>query len=661
MSEPRTHDAEFSEMWRSVSKLSHNKLQQDSRTGKQTFDTTSHGCNDLQSPKRITCSRYLGLNNGDSPGDGEVSQDIIWDPTSPTQVNTGKGLRNTRVVEISDIVNRIAPKDAKPVGVESPLLQWIGDSAVPCTPENRQPRVRKKSMRQSNVEDLRKLARQFDKNMQRDNETSEQLNAINNNLTECGKTPEAKPTETAHPSNAKELKCSSTSDQVEAELHALFDCSTQRVSGRLSQGSLASTCSQEIKGQPRSAEPRQSELKLADNKSGPAAHAAEDKGSWGISANKFDDFDDDWENDDLLNDSFVLAMTQNSDQQLDPVPKTTLRSNTTPYPSASKPSINVRSACQAPSLHLQPSCSGLQELCPKPKTTNRSTFKLEPNPHFQAKTAAANELSKPSLIAIQPSKSQMPDQKRATTKPASSTTKSAPQPGKITPDQVVKGAGVAADTSDRNKKSCFDSDCLWDDGDDDKLLYQVCDNVERISNSQPEQPSPTYRQENKGQRKTTAPLPIETARPINTDTSANRQSPCAFVRSNSLPGTSCETVNYQGWNVPMKGASSKSRMSQSLPGSRVGLGAFSQFKDSCGTFQAANANLETQPRTVTARQPQNSHHASFKRSLSDSVAMSNKVFVTSQMTGKCSAAEIERKKQEALARRRLRKQNTPKP
>uniref|UniRef100_UPI003AAF653C uncharacterized protein etaa1b n=1 Tax=Centroberyx gerrardi TaxID=166262 RepID=UPI003AAF653C len=608
----------------------------------------------LQSPKRRTYSRYLGLNNGDSPGDGEVSQDIIWDSTSPTEVNTGKGLRNTRVVEISDIVNRIAPKDAKPVGVESPLLQWIGDSAVPCTPETRQPRVRKKSMRQSNVEDLRKLARQFDKNMQRDNETSEQLNAINNNLTECGKTPEAKLTEAARPSNAKELKCSSTSDQVEAELHALFDCSTQRVSGRLSQGSSASTCSQEIKGRPGSAEPRQSELKSADNKSGPAAHPAEDKGSWSISANKCDDFDDDWENDDLLNDSFVLAMTQNSDQQLDPVPKTTLPSNTslntTQYPSASKPS-----ACQAPSLHLQPSCSGLQELCPKPKTTNRSTFKLEPNPHFQTKMAAANELSKPSLNAIQPSKSQMPDQKRATTNPASSTTKSAPQPHKITPDQVVKGAGVAADTSGRNKKSCFDSDCLWDDGDDDKLLYQVCDNVERISNSQPEQASPAYCQGNKGQRKTTAP------RPINTDTNANRQSPCAFVRSNSLPGTSCETVNYQGWNFPMKGANSKSRMSQSLPGSRVGPGAFSQFKDSSGTFQAASANLEMQPRRVTARQPQNSHHASFKRSLSDSVAMSNKVFVTSQMTGKCSAAEIERKKQEALARRRLRMQNAPKP
>lgn len=45
---------------------------------------------DLQSPKRRPGYRYPGLNNGDSPGEVEASQDIFWDPTSPTRANGGK-------------------------------------------------------------------------------------------------------------------------------------------------------------------------------------------------------------------------------------------------------------------------------------------------------------------------------------------------------------------------------------------------------------------------------------------------------------------------------------------------------------------------------------------------------------------------------------------
>ncbi|KAG8000292.1 Ewing's tumor-associated antigen 1-like protein, partial [Nibea albiflora] len=532
---------------------------------------------------------------------------------------------------------------------------WIGDSAVPCTPDVPRPRVRKKSSRQSSVDDLMKLARQFDENMQQDRETSEQLNTVNNNLSERGNTSKTKLTETSSSSNVKHLGCPSSSDQVEAELHALFDCSTQKVSGRLSQGSSASACSQEIKHQPvssSSTERRQSEVKSAD-KSGPAAHPADGKGSCGFSVNNCDDFDDDWENDDLLNDSFVLAMTQNPDQQHDTHPKTTVQSNTktntTQVTSGCRPAANPNSAHQLSNLHSKPSCSTLQELCPKPKTTNRSTFKLEPNPHFQPR-AAAKEVSKSSFTVKQP-KSQMSELKSAPTK-----TPSTAKPDKITNDQ--KETCVAAD-------SVKDiSDSLWDDGDDDALLYQVCDSVERISNSQPQQVSPGNRQEKHEtavdrQRKTTMPLPIDAVRSVSAAAGADRQSPCAFVRSNSLPGTSCEAVNYQGWNVPMKGANNKSRMSQSLPGSHMSLGTFSQCRDSSGTFQAGNAKAK--PHTVTARPPQKSHQAAFKRNVSDSAVISNKVFVTSQMTGKCSAAEIERKKQEALARRRLRMQNTPKP
>ncbi|KAE8281057.1 Ewing's tumor-associated antigen 1 [Larimichthys crocea] len=557
-------------------------------------------CKDLQSPKRRGCSRYPDSNNGDSPGDVEPTQDIFWDSTSPTPANTG--LRNNRVVEISDIVNRIAPKDVERKGTESPLLQWIGDSAVPCTPYAPRPRVRKKSSRQSSVDDLMKLARQFDENMQQDRETSEQLNAVNNDLSERGSASKTKLTETSSSSNAKHPGCPSSSDQVEADLHALFDCSTQKVSGRLSQGSSASARSQEIKHQPASSS------------------------------------------------STERRQSENPDQQHDTTVQSNTKANTTQFTSGCRPAAITNSAHQLSNSHSKPSCSTLQELCPKPKTTNRSTFKLEPNPHFQPR-AAAKEVSKSSFSVLQP-KSQMSEQRSATTK-----TPSTPKTDKITNDQ--RETRVAAD-------SVKDiSDSLWDDGDDDALLYQVCDSVERISNSQPQQVSPGDRQEKQEtavdrQRKTTTPLPIDAVRrSANAAAGADRQSPCAFARSNSLPGTSCEAVNYQGWNVPMKGANNKSRMSQSLPGSHMSLGTFSQRRDSSGTFQAGNANAK--PHTVTARPPQKSHQAAFKRNVSDSAVISNKVFVTSQMTGKCSAAEIERKKQEALARRRLRMQNTPKP
>ncbi|KAI3363420.1 hypothetical protein L3Q82_012035, partial [Scortum barcoo] len=657
MSEPAA--AAFSELWGSVSKLCHRKTQDKATTTllQMPGTATSPVRKDLQSPKRRGGSRYPGLNNGDSPGDAEPSQDIFWDPTSPTPANTG--IRNTRAVEISDIVNRIAPKDVKRKGTESPLLQWIGDSAVPCTPDVPKPRARKKSSRQRSVEDLMKLARQFDENMQQDRETSEELNTVNNNLNECLNTSNTKPRETPLPSSAKDLQCSSSSERAEAELHALFDCSTQKVSGWLSHGSSTSACSQEIKERPvisTSAEPWQSEVKSAD-KPGPDADHAGEKGSCGFSANSCDDFDDDWENDDLLNDSFVLVMTQNPDLGQDTNPKTTMQSNTktnsAQFTSVCKLAAHTNSGHQPANLLSKPSCSALQELCPKVKTTNRSTFKLERSPHFQSRTTAS-EVSKSNFTAIQP-KSKMSDQKSATTE-----TPSTPQPDKITDNQreTRVTSGSVKDISDS----------LWDDGDDDALLYQVCDSVERISNSQPQQVSPSGCQEKQDiavdrQRKTTAPLPIDKPWSTNAGASANRQSPCAFVRSNSLPGTSCETVNYQGWNFPMKGANNKSRMSQSLPGGRTSLGTFSQCRDSSGTFQAGNANVDLKPHTVTARTPQNSksYHTAFKRNVSDSAVISNKVFVTSQMTGKCSAAEIERKKQEALARRRLRMQNTPKP
>ncbi|XP_074532703.1 uncharacterized protein etaa1b [Halichoeres trimaculatus] len=642
MSEPPESTSEFSELWRSVSKICYSKVE-DKKPGRQMpGDKQSPLRRDLQSPQRKGYGKFHGLNNGDSPSDVEPTQDIFWDPTSPTPANTG--FRSPRIVEISDIVNRIAPKDVKWKGTESPLLQWIGDSAVSCTPDIPKPRMRKRSTRQSSVEDLMKLARQFDENMQQDRETSDELNRVNSNLNETVNTSEATLKETPFSTNVKDSKCLSSSAQVEAELNALFDCSTQNISGRLSQGSSASSSTQEVKKQPGiPAEPQKSEQKVSD-KSDPAAKPAEAKGPTGVS----DDFDDDWENDDLLNDSFVLAVTQNPNKLLNASPKTIVqcdtKTDTTQFTSVRNYTEATSSEHQPLNIQSKPSCSALQELCPKLKTTNRSTFKLEPNPHF----LAGKEESKSNLTAIQ-SKSKMSNENLVATK-----AQMCPQPAKIINDH--KSPPVISSVNNI-------SDSLWDDQEDDALLLQMCDNVETISSSQPQQGIFQKKQDMSldRQRKTTTPLPIHTTGSANTGAKAHKKSPSSFVRSNSLPGASCQAESYQGWDVPMKGVKNKAGMSQSLPGGRMSLGTFSNSMGSNGTCQTGNYNQDMRPLTVTAGQNSKSHHTAFKRTVSDSAVVNKKVFVTSQMTGKCSAAEIERKKQEALARRRLRMQSTQKP
>uniref|UniRef100_A0A672GGN7 Uncharacterized protein n=1 Tax=Salarias fasciatus TaxID=181472 RepID=A0A672GGN7_SALFA len=481
--------------------------------------------------------RNFGLHNAESPGDVEASQDIVWDSTSPTHANTGKKNRCPSQKSF----------DVRPEGRDSCLLQWIGEGAIPCTPEIPRQRLRKK---QSSVDDLMKLARQFDENMQQDTDTSEQFNPVKNEPDECGNASEAELARPPFSGPAKHQKYPSSAEQVEAELHALFDSSTQGISGRLSECSATLADLQEMKDR---------------------------SGSCGSNANNCDDFEDDWENDDLLNDSFVLAMTQNPIEQHDSSTKATshphTKTNTAQSAALCKPAASTDSAPQSSNTSPKPNHSALQELCPKTKTINRSTFKLQPNPYFQAK-----EVSKSGFTAAQP-KMHTSHQNSTTTK-----TSSAPRVDGI-PNQhggAHSGAESAKDISNS----------LWDDGDDDALLYQVCDNMEKISNTQPQQTSSTSRQgfATERGRRSTEPLPIDTAWPTGAGASANRQPSCASVLSNSLPGTNL-------------------------------------IKSYLVFFTISSPFLLSFP-----------------------------VFVTSQTKGKCTAAEIERKKQEALARRRLRLQ-----
>nr|XP_057914551.1 ewing's tumor-associated antigen 1 homolog [Doryrhamphus excisus] len=563
MSKPRTHSVSaaasssgstaFGEPWRSGSKAC--KTQDKNTTRQDAEAPPGTVCKELQSPQCRSYGRFYGQNHGDSPSDMEPSQDIIWDSTSPPKA--GKDSRNVRSVEISDIVNRIAPKDVKPRGPQSPLWQWIGDSTT-LTPEMPKPRVKKKSIRQNSVDDLMKLARKFDENMQQDKEASEQLNTNNNN----------------NKSDTTQTQTSAL-NRTEAELHALFDSSTQGASGGFSPSSSRSSPSQEASSKAEASQ--SSKLKSAGTT---------------VSVSKCDDFEDDWENDDLLNDSFILAMTQNPDSF-----KTPLASNT-------KQTVCQRTASKKPSEparvpESKSSISTLEQLCPQVRTTNRRTFKLEPNPRFQTSTEGP------------PTSRNTSENKSATSKTIYTKITDKKQP---------------CDAADSSKDILCDD---WDD--DDALFYQVCDTVEWLSKSQPEPEKPAEATA-RPTKTTSAPLPIDKTLPTNTN-----KSPRAFVRSNSLP---------EGWQSPVRGWTSRPGMSQSLPERQ-------KSRNSSGS------HVDVKTCTVTAGvQPSN---AAFKRSVCDSAVKSNKVFVTNQMARKCSAAEIERKKQEALARRRQRMQDIQKP
>lgn len=441
------------------------------------------------------------------------------------------------------------------------------------------------------MEDLVKLARQFDKNMQ----DRESLEGIHNNssASDCANTskPKLKPAD-----KMKGLQCSSSSDAVEAELQALFDCSTQNVSGRLSQGSSASARSLVVEDEPgaaHSVETGQTRLK-ASEKSAPAAEVK----AAALGSN--DDFDDDWENDDLLNDPLLLELTQNPPRLLDksePALLSYINTENSQSHSGFQSTAKTTCARQLSAANSKLTCNTLQELCPKPKTTNRSTFKLEPNPHFQAKNP-----SKPTATGVQPKVQICPTNLAAT--------KTLCKPDKTT--------DFKADICEAADSLQGISDSLWDDGDDDSLLYQVCDSVERISNSQSDQGSFRHKKwphvlEERGQNCTT-PVPIDTVA-----SSTKRESPRTFVRCNSLPATSSGAVSYRGWDIAMKAANKKSQMSQSLPGQHTALGTFNQSQDSSGKCHTGNDGATKACMGAAKTSP-----TAFKRNFSDSAVISNK-------------------------------------
>lgn len=126
-----------------------------------------------ETPKRVPRMDLLS-STFSSPNDPDGQNDIFWDQNSPMTKQLGKGRKKQIYTadsdEISHIVNRIAPQDEKP-STNSMLGVWIGETAIPCTPSVAKGKSRAKISctklkTQNREEELMKLAKQFDKNME---------------------------------------------------------------------------------------------------------------------------------------------------------------------------------------------------------------------------------------------------------------------------------------------------------------------------------------------------------------------------------------------------------------------------------------------------------------------------------------------------------------
>lgn len=570
-------------------------------------DSQSPSCNnsyncpkDYTTPKRRPRIRFNGCYSGDSPNESESLQDIIWDPNSPTQNFNGKEV-NGKVIEISEIVNRIAPKVERP-NERDCVLQWIGDNAIPCTPEIRQPRIRRISSRQSNVEDLMKLAKQFDINMTR-------------MTTEVYK-PQHDETRRVKPASVPVTSegiagCFSQARQEEEELQALFDGPTQHLSGRLS---------------PPSAHCTPESITAPVAPAGPGPTIKKEPKATNV------DFDDDWENDDLLNDSFVLEMTQN------PMPLNIAQNKSIAQPVA-KTHLSVS--------HVRDVCPQNQKSTVKSCTFTKGQTSGQGTSRVKSHAQTTEKLPK-TLVQKQPVLSSQQTELHTATKGDEGSSQSS----------TSNFDGV----SKEDLKSLFDSDALWNDEDDDDLLWQACDDVEKTSASQEQHKhSMDFTALAHNTSKATSSAGFTHAQAVNITNKSlsgeTTKSTRAFTRSNSVPSSrSVFKQDYNAINAETSKDPTGSRTYQCRPAQNKLSEVKSALQPRPGSDRTNDTSLTTIPQNTIKPNASNAIRGTFKRHLSDSVTLTNKVFVSSNTTVKCSAAEIERKKQEAIARRKLRMQ-----
>ncbi|XP_016079722.1 PREDICTED: ewing's tumor-associated antigen 1 isoform X2 [Miniopterus natalensis] len=222
-----------------------------------------------ETPKRVLKMDLLS-SAFSSPNDPDGQNDIFWDQNSPMTKQLGKGRKKkiyaTDSDEISHIVNCIAPQDEKPT-TDSMLDVWIGETAIPCTPHVAKGKSRAKLSctklkTQNQEEELMKLAKQFDKNMEELDVIQEQnkrnhdfiwmiseAETLNNYNVQMQllhdmvpeidnviiKKPMKENTKVLRVVNDQYSSQKPFDQNAEAAFNAIFDGSTQKCSGHLSQ------------------------------------------------------------------------------------------------------------------------------------------------------------------------------------------------------------------------------------------------------------------------------------------------------------------------------------------------------------------------------------------------------------------------------------------
>ncbi|XP_023680881.2 ewing's tumor-associated antigen 1 [Paramormyrops kingsleyae] len=743
-SRPRLDERETQRMSRlSQNKAKSNKLSRSLRQTQQSpsLESSFNYKNDLKTPKRRTQIRLNGLSSADSPN--HDIEDIIWDATSPTPVRNGKRAAKSsrKVVDISEIVSRIAPVGERPSASECNLLQWIGDSAIPCTPDVRYQRTRKKSTRQNGVEDLRKLAKQFDINMiQQEKEQAKEVDprAAETDTGDAGTLRDGeidppillnKPGSTGEgtaPRNtniAQQMPQEHEEPRLESEesLDVLFDRSTQPLSEVLTPNTPVQ--SQEMILTP----PGPSVEKAVNSVTSNLPLVSADNTNKVPKVSQ--DFDDDWD-DDLLNDSFVLEMTLNPPLAVAP------KQCSTQTDQSEKKGEQVKSVQSSTADRIADSDKPNPNPKPNPggdvssigsalifpgknvKVRNRITFKLEGNPHFQPQGTLSGTFMKgrstsggvpevetqssfcPSHVSMAtrhqgdkmtqhiPDKQQerAPLRSFGVRETLATLNSSRPMPSVRAGDQTLvgqscltserpasMGLGCAQEVPDEDLDSFFTSDSLWDDAEDDDLLYELCNDVEKTLQSAgiPSLPRAEQCRVN--------PIPLLGSEDGQLTRVTHRQpkSPCAFTCSFSVPASNASVplappIASHSNQSQGKAVGSASRSYTTSNTGPSGNGnrpyKFTQVRSAtvggstrgpAGGVQEGGKKTSLPASTGSVAEPPRA--SSFKRHLSEPIALSTKVFVSSQVAVKCTKEEIERKKQQALARRRLRLQASQRP